>query len=422
MKNFENIYTSAACNRTPESADWGDNNLVIFAACNAVALLDLNFDGSAKIIQTFVEHTAKVNTVKWISKTRFLSGAYDNLCILWNIENRTEPQILKFVGHVGGVTFVDAIEVAGKLTVATTSLDSTIRLWHWSEAENQFVTFDSISLGNGFCFALKFAILPETKDKIVLAHTTDDSHIHLLVDGVDVDGNRKFTRVDTLVGHVDWVRSLDFVSPNENELILASSSQDTFIRLWKISSRPTVKQVRSNYIQVEEKIFSVVLDSGNRLNYAVSLESVLSGHEGWIYSVQWGRTETKELLLLSSSMDKTVIAWSIDFDGVWREKVRVGEIGGNTLGFYGAKFSPQCKSILGHGYQGSFHLWHFNEARDFCNPGVIVGGHFNEVRDLSWEPFGQFLLTTSADQTTRCHAPWIRSKENQVVNRRLNDV
>jgi len=38
-------------------------------------------------------------------------------------------------------------------------------------------------------------------------------------------------------------------------------------------------------------------------------------------------------------------------------QVRVGEVGGTTLGFYGAVFSPDGESILGHGYQGAFHLW-----------------------------------------------------------------
>lgn len=38
-------------------------------------------------------------------------------------------------------------------------------------------------------------------------------------------------------------------------------------------------------------------------------------------------------------------------------QVRVGEVGGTTLGFYGGVFSPDGHSILGHGYQGAFHLW-----------------------------------------------------------------
>ena len=35
----------------------------------------------------------------------------------------------------------------------------------------------------------------------------------------------------------------------------------------------------------------------------------------------------------------------------------MGEVGGNTLGFYGGLFGPDGTSILAHGYQGAFHHW-----------------------------------------------------------------
>lgn len=41
-------------------------------------------------------------------------------------------------------------------------------------------------------------------------------------------------------------------------------------------------------------------------------------------------------------------------------KARAGDIGGNTLGFYGATFDPTGSSIIAHGYQGALHLWKRN--------------------------------------------------------------
>ena len=38
-------------------------------------------------------------------------------------------------------------------------------------------------------------------------------------------------------------------------------------------------------------------------------------------------------------------------------KAKAGDIGGNTLGFYGATFEPTGKYIIAHGYQGALHLW-----------------------------------------------------------------
>ena len=64
--------------------------------------------------------------------------------------------------------------------------------------------------------------------------------------------------------------------------------------------------------------------------YAVSLETVLNGHENWIYSVKWkpairsGGKLHQEMCLLSVSMDKTMILWRPDAEsGVWMEQVPV---------------------------------------------------------------------------------------------------
>lgn len=325
--------------------------------------------------------------------------------------------VKKLTGHDAGVTFVDAIQVNGHWTIVTTSLDSTIRLWQWNASISEYETFDSINLGNGFCFAIRTTLLPGTTSSILLAVATDDNNIHLYSGPAQPTQSRKFTKVDTLVGHTDWVRGLDFVAVNDSELLLASSSQDTFIRLWHISARAKASGDRyllkkdgllvgDDDIQIEERLITVTASDGISHNYAISLESVLLAHDGWVYGVHWHLHADGRLQLLSSSIDKSLIVWEIQ-DGVWVEDVRVGEVGGNSLGFYGGKFGPDGKSVLGHGFQGSFHIWQQDASGAWC-PGIVSGGHYSEVRDLCWDPKGGFLLTVSADQTTRSHGQWKR--------------
>lgn len=180
--------------------------------------------------------------------------------------------------------------------------------------------------------------------------------------------------------------------------MLASASLDTFIRVWRITS------------ETDHSTGVASFSLGNK-KFSVSLDSILAGHEGWIYSVNWNSTA---LQLLSASLDKTMIIWEFDQQlNIWFEKVRVGEVGGNTLGFYGGVFGPLGTKILANNYHGAFHLW--DCLNNVWTPSVTVGGHFNQVVDLAWDPQGaSFVVTVSRDQTTRIHAPWSKSHTKDV--------
>lgn len=349
--------------------------------------------------------------MKWIRRSdepeyEIISGSDDSTCILWNIQDIDNPGKIVLSGHKSGVTAVDAIVVNGELTIATSSADSTVRLWRVNPDEKQadissFQVFELPS--NGICFNVKLCLLPRAG--ILLAVATDDDSIQFYGE----NHPQNFEKVETLSGHEDWVRGLDFTTDDNGDVLLATSSQDSFIRLWRIlpTSHESKSSADQTLIQVEERTFTVT-----DKKFILSLESVLQGHENWVYSVSWSRNkENDSLQLLSSSMDKTMIIWSIDKEqAIWTEKIRVGDVGGNSLGFYGAKFSSSGKSIVGHGFQGSLHLWHQSKVdKQLWEPGVINGGHFKEVRDIGWEPNGEFLLSVSIDQTTRIHACWNRT-------------
>lgn len=103
---------------------------------------------------------------------------------------------------------------------------------------------------------------------------------------------RQFTKLVALQGHQDWIRSLDFATCDDGSLLLASASQDTKIRLWKIadsaaaeshsllSSLNTSKSITT--ISSKAHLFKL-MDK----HFTVYLESVLAAHEDWVYSVRW---------------------------------------------------------------------------------------------------------------------------------------
>ncbi|XP_050074218.1 elongator complex protein 2 [Anopheles maculipalpis] len=427
--SVETIYTSAACNRTPDSLDWGSDGLIYFAANNAIAVFDPKYHGSVKIIRTLVGHKARVNTVRVVRDAdechggiHLVSGSDDGTCILWNTKKDcAEADPVRFVlkGHSKGVTVVDAfVEATKNLIVATGSVDSSIKLWHLANATS-FECFQTIDLRSGLTFSMKLLNLARS-NATMLAYATDTDVVNLCVRQGGNDCQTNFVQVEQLKGHFDWVRGLDCVQlPDSEDHLLATSSQDTFIRLWRISPRGSLQKQKDfeeirhdEDITIEERTFTIRTVDGVEYHYALSLESVLQGHEGWVYGVHFSFHDSK-LHLLSSSIDKSLIAWTPSESGIWVESVRVGEVGGSSLGFYGGKFSPNGRSIIGHGFQGSFHLWHEDDdQRGLWNPGTILGGHFGGVRDLVWDPAGgRYVMTLSADQTTRIHAPWIRKGE-----------
>ncbi|KAF4519996.1 hypothetical protein B566_EDAN007144 [Ephemera danica] len=198
---------------------------------------------------------------------------------------------------------------------------------------------------------------------------------------------------------------------------MASGSQDTYIRLWRISPvdstephKPVSQLAPDEEIKPEQKVF---LAHGR--GFAYKLESVLLGHAAWVHSVTWHPTTNTDVQppqLLSSAMDATVCVWTSDVDsGVWSPSARLGLIKEDSLGIQGCVWGPLgSASILAHTIQGSMHLW--TKVADSWESGFTVGGgHFGEVLDLCWEPGGEFLLSVGTDQTTRVHAPWRRPEQ-----------
>ena len=193
----------------------------------------------------------------------------------------------------------------------------------------------------------------------------------------------------------------------------------------------------------------LVLYDCNGVDIHVSLEALLIGHEESVSSVCWHPSPSSPCLL-SSSMDRTLLLWAPDGaldgggGGVWSPVARVGAAGGiiggslgsSLLGFVGAVWGEGGREIVGCGYGGSIHFWSSSSSAaattstsdDSSGKQLLlqqqqqqqqqehanqrwetlcgVTGHFGPAVDCCWEPVtGAYLLSSSADQTTRMWAP-----------------
>uniref|UniRef100_A0A803VYX9 Elongator complex protein 2 n=1 Tax=Ficedula albicollis TaxID=59894 RepID=A0A803VYX9_FICAL len=309
-------------------------------------------------------------------------------------------------GHTEAVFAVDAVYQSDEpdlnLLVASAASDSTVRIWsrHGSEAK----CIEILQFGNGFVMDVCLSFLPGS-DVPILACGGDDCKISLFI-----QQNGQFQKTLVLPGHEDWIRGVEWAVCGE-DLFLASCAQDCLIRIWKVCTKlKQLPETEDDSIKLKENIFTV----------KVSLESVLAGHENWVYAVHWQPSLSKDgsmqqpMRILSASMDKTVIIWEPDKEsGVWLEQVRVGEVGGNTLGFFDCQFSPDGSMIIAHAFHGALHLW--KQATKEWTPEVVISGHFNSVEDVKWDPEGEFIISVGSDQTTRLFAPWKRKEETEVT-------
>ncbi|KAF7284251.1 hypothetical protein GWI33_022248 [Rhynchophorus ferrugineus] len=389
-----NCYISSNCNQTPTAADCSSFNKIAYGSCNSVLIYDPQYGSGGKVVHTLIGHTKRVNSVRWLRgrdmygyPQDLVSGGTDGNVIVWvHQDKKYYPVFLKdnHYPDIFSVNIVDGYYKDQQTVICSVSMNEySLRIWR-KELGKEFHLQHRLAFGlttnPTFCVGLRMCIYPK-QNNLIIACALDNSKVEILIEKSDNTWNT----IDKLSGHDDWVRGLDFCELGNGDLLLASCSQDSFIRLWRLTT----------LVNNEIKIY---------------LESVLAGHEGWVYSVNWN-LETKHLL--SASIDKTMIIWEFDkASGLWLEKVRVGEVGGNTLGFYGGFFSPTSDEIIAYSYHGAFHIWSKN-INNVWDPAVTLGGHFDEVIDISWEPKGEFLYSVSNDQTTRIHAPW--QKPNREI-------
>ncbi|KAK8744911.1 hypothetical protein OTU49_000685 [Cherax quadricarinatus] len=433
-------YVSSGVNSTPSCITWGLDGTVAYAANTGVLLYDPK-SGAVTGASTKV-HTNRITCVRWIqplnSMGHFLiSTGTDTKTVVWIVsEGKTEGlRVLHphaVLEHEDAVALADAAVVLEdgqeKIFVVTVTAD-IITCWIVCPLSGKFKQLNSFSSpARTFIMSLRLfrvegAIYP------ALACGGHDCRIHILT----ASELGQFYPAGVLNGHEDWVMTLDFMKEDNGGLLLASGSKDSSVRVWRFSVIKHNEQLEKavNAGNKELRLRPVILkipSTTSDVIISVLLDAILAGHEGLVSEVCWAQPVFKEskrhqpyrLLTCSKTQDRSIIIWepekgSFSSGGLWLEVARLGEVGGNMEGFYSCQFSPDNMQVLGCSYQGALHLWkQKNHVSHMWQPCPVIGGHFDEVADITWDPLGRYLLSSSKDQTTRLHAPW-KKTENEIV-------
>ena len=370
-------------------------------------------------------HKDCVNAVKFFPTVAgqppiILTGSGDKTIRIWRSQSshiHKFKSVATLEGHGRAVKCLTVSEYTN--IIVSGSADSTIKIWrlHVQNLGVDFELLQTIRTNPRFTpLALALHRLPATQDFVLAAAGTNNA-VQIYV----ASEAGAFSHQSTLTGHEDWIQSLDIAKErceDGSDLLLATASQDKYIRLWRIinmNRKPS--STDGNVVGALEQTLSnkaYRLESSQIL-YSITFEALLLGHEDWIYTISW-RLDHGNLRLLSASADNSIAIWqSEESSGVWLCTTRLGEISaqkgsttatGSTGGFWIGLWSPTGETLVSLGKTGSWRRWDYDGAHSRWNQNIGISGHVKSVSDIAWSKDGSYLISTGSDQTTRLHAAW----------------
>lgn len=452
-------FIAAGGNEHPSTADVDDTGLIAFGAGQNVALWRPS-DGRG-IITLLPGHTGVVTAVRFLhlqasNITLIVTGAADCTVRVWAPATSRDWRSNFVCQHVleGHSRSINAIAVFSKDgAFVTGAADSELRFWKTSAPNEAAATKFTVDLLQTIStkptlipLALAVARVPNT-DATILAVGGSKAVVQIYS---SLAAFTDFSLAATLPGHEGWIRSLDFVMGKSESsgagLLLASASQDKYIRLWKIVRKRGVSDglglTTDKHIALSSMLGGHMTNKVHRFatksgDHSITFEALLVGHEDWIFSVRW-LPSADGPKLLSASADNSLAIWEPEqSSGVWTCTVRLGEISaqkgattatGSAGGFWLGLWYEYGRSVLSLGKTGSWRLWRHHDADDEWAQDVAVGGHTRKVNGIAWAKDGSYLLSTSSDKTTRLFAPykehnaWLEFSRPQIHGYELNCI
>ncbi|KXJ92971.1 WD40-repeat-containing domain protein [Microdochium bolleyi] len=492
-------YLAAGANRQTAVADWGEDGIVAFGADSNVALWQPRDPPNKGITALLSGHTEVVKAVKFLPRAAedeegvsyLLTGSDDKALKIWSLSRspggsiQTKAQCIQTTqSHTAPINCIATLSNSGTTTTTTSSpssgrrifatgaADATIKIWTFDGAESRVVQTIKPA-PKFFPLAVALSRLDDTDGNspliLAAAGTRDTIQLFVAESARENLGVAEFKHQATLSGHEGWIRSLDFVrdpQDSHGDLLLASASQDKYIRLWRFHQGRELPQGRSEGNDPSLGAYLPGRSPSNKAHhlsagpgaeeYSVTFEALLLGHDDWIYSAKWfvrrraptaaaaaaednsTGTAAARLQLLSTSADNTLTIWEADpTSGIWLSSVRLGEISrekgattatGSTGGFWTGLWSVDGNSVACLGRTGSWRVWDYkvgeqdgDEDEGQWLPQVGISGHTRAVTGIAWAKNGDYLLSTSLDQTTRLHAAWKRGKTEKKKSNNNDD-
>lgn len=367
-----------------------------------------------------------------------VSGADDQCLRLWAIPHSGgSPACVQTIHEhaapihcIAVLDSVSDVRRTGERIFASGAADASIKIWKFGGRQIHLLQTIKAS-PKYFPLSLALSTLGNSEDSYILASagTKDIVQIYIASSNAGEAAGPEFKLQANLTGHEGWIRSLHFAREKkggaaDSDLLLASASQDKYIRLWRVhEGRELPAQAAQNsdpasgaYLPGRSPSNKAYRMKPGDVDYSITFEALLFGHDDWIYSAKWHAQNDGKLQLLSTSADNSLAIWEADpSSGIWVTSARLGELSrekgattatGSIGGFWTGLWSPSGASVVCLGRTGSWRRWDYSQEEERWLPEIAVTGHSRAVMGISWSGNGEYLLSTASDQTSRLHAEW----------------
>ena len=408
-------FISIGANRQPHASDYNrERDIVAYGSGRSIAIWADCTKSTSKVVGTINGHEKMVTSVKFLADDILVSGSADSSIRVWRLltfDKGVRYECIDTVNPSSKSITALAVHKATN-TIVSGSAAGEITVFRFKDDNNNKLSMESKQTINDRFYPLCLAI-HQLQDTLIIAVGGTLNHVYIFTNYQ----TGEFELGAMLEGHENWVRSLDFTNDCtiKGDVLLASASQDRYIRLWRIRKGG----FKSEQINKPAELLEVGSTLSNKVyhlndkRYSIVFDSLIMGHDDWIFSVSWNQS-ANGLELLSSSADTSLMVWNPDeSSGVWICSSRLGDVSikgastatGASGGFWcGLWLGKESQYISAVGKTGSWRLWHKNI--DQWESVIGISGHVQDVSDLSWDEDGRYLLSTSLDQTTRLFSTW----------------
>ena len=316
----------------------------------------------------FEGHTQAVMSVSFnLDNKTIASASLDNTIKLWNLDGKC---IQTFTQHKDGVTHV-RFSADGN-TLVSASKDDTVKIWQ-RQSDGTFNFLKSIPDKEGIS-----AISLSDDGQIIATASRITYKLHLW----QKDGKLPVS----LPGHDEQIRDLSFSPDNQ---MIATASVDGAIKLWSVKERKLLKTIQNDSVRldrfgvrfVDNTTIAATNSDGTIKLWNINGTQIkdLAGHIDQVLYLDVSRDGK---YIASASKDGTVKIWSPKSDEPPQTLVIPDTII-NQL-----SFSPDTKMIALASEDGTVKLWNLD---NILPPTILLSGG----KSVSFSPDSKMIVSAS---------------------------